>query len=42
MWRECMEALGGKYLLWSNTPDNPNYNKKKLKLKALKISSAFL
>ena len=26
MWRECMEALGGEYLLWSNTPDNPNYN----------------
>tara|TARA_B100001059_G_scaffold156241_1_gene155768 strand:- start:37 stop:582 length:546 start_codon:yes stop_codon:yes gene_type:complete len=26
MWRECMEALGGEYLLWSNTPNNPSYN----------------
>ena len=26
MWRECMEALGEEYLIWSNTPDNPSYN----------------
>mgnify|MGYP006057648527 FL=1 len=26
MWRECMAALGGEYLLWSNTPDNPSAN----------------
>ena len=26
LWREHMTALGGKYLLWSNTPENPNWN----------------
>lgn len=26
MWRECMIALGGKYLIWLNTPENPNAN----------------
>lgn len=26
MWRECMAALGGDYLLWSNTPENPSAN----------------
>lgn len=25
-WREQMIALGGKYLLWSNAPENPSYN----------------
>ena len=26
MWRDCMSALGGDYLLWSNTPENPGSN----------------
>lgn len=26
MWQECMIALGGTYLLWSNAPDNPRFN----------------
>ena len=26
MWRDCMSALGGDYLLWSNTPENPASN----------------
>ncbi len=26
MWRECMTALGGEYLLWLNTPENPSAN----------------
>ena len=26
MWQVCMTALGGKYLLWSNSPDNPSLN----------------
>lgn len=25
-WQEKMKKLGGDYLLWSNAPDNPNYN----------------
>lgn len=25
-WRENMIALGGDYLLWSNSPENPVYN----------------
>ena len=25
-WREQMIALVGKYLLWSNAPENPSYN----------------
>ena len=25
-WRKQMIALGGKYILWSNTPENPSYN----------------
>ncbi|WP_343762263.1 YqgE/AlgH family protein [Gangjinia marincola] len=25
-WKEKMIALGGDYLLWSNAPENPNYN----------------
>lgn len=25
-WQEKMKKLGGEYLLWSNAPDNPNYN----------------
>ncbi len=26
MWREFMAVLGGDYLLWSNTPENPSAN----------------
>jgi putative transcriptional regulator len=26
IWNEKMKALGGDYLIWSNAPDNPNYN----------------
>ncbi|MFL2600957.1 MAG: YqgE/AlgH family protein, partial [Flavobacteriaceae bacterium] len=26
MWRKCMISLGGKYRLWSNSPENPNFN----------------
>ena len=26
MWRDCMTTLGGDYLLWSNTPENPRAN----------------
>ena len=26
MWQDCMISLGGKYLLWSNAPENPNFN----------------
>ena len=26
MWKKCMIALGGKYRLWSNAPENPNFN----------------
>ena len=25
-WRKQMVALGGKYILWSNAPENPSYN----------------
>ncbi len=25
-WREKMLELGGDYLIWSNAPENPNYN----------------
>ena len=25
-WQEKMKDLGGEYLLWSNAPENPNYN----------------
>lgn len=25
-WQEKMKSLGGDYLLWSNAPENPNYN----------------
>jgi len=26
IWQECMTALGGNYLLWSNAPGNPRLN----------------
>jgi putative transcriptional regulator len=26
LWREQMKALGGKYVIWSNTPENPYHN----------------
>ena len=26
LWNEHMIALGGKYLLWSNAPENPSWN----------------
>lgn len=26
LWKEQMAAMGGKYLLWSNAPENPNLN----------------
>lgn len=26
MWRECMISLGGDYRLWSDAPENPNFN----------------
>ena len=25
-WKEKMIELGGDYVLWSNAPENPNYN----------------
>ena len=25
-WKEKMVELGGEYLIWSNAPENPNYN----------------
>lgn len=25
-WKDKMEELGGEYLIWSNAPENPNYN----------------
>ncbi|SHE37813.1 putative transcriptional regulator [Psychroflexus salarius] len=25
-WKEKMRLIGGEYLIWSNAPDNPNYN----------------
>jgi putative transcriptional regulator len=26
LWKDQMIALGGKYLVWSNTPENPYHN----------------
>ena len=26
MWRNALEAKGGRYLLWANSPDNPAHN----------------
>ena len=26
LWRDQMMALGGKYVIWSNTPENPYHN----------------
>lgn len=26
LWRDQMKAMGGKYLIWSNAPENPNWN----------------
>ena len=26
LWNTKMRSLGGEYLIWSNAPDNPNYN----------------
>ena len=26
IWKEKLEKLGGKYLLWSNSPENPQHN----------------
>ena len=26
LWKDQMKALGGKYLIWSNTPENPYHN----------------
>ncbi|MGX1023093.1 YqgE/AlgH family protein [Psychroflexus sp. MBR-150] len=25
-WNKTIKSLGGEYLIWSNAPDNPNYN----------------
>jgi len=25
-WNKNIKSLGGEYLIWSNAPDNPNYN----------------
>jgi len=25
-WNEKIKAIGGEYLIWSNAPENPNYN----------------
>ncbi len=25
-WKEKLEKLGGEYLIWANSPENPNYN----------------
>ncbi len=25
-WNEKIKSLGGEYLIWSNAPENPNYN----------------
>ena len=25
-WKEKIEELGGEYLIWSNAPENPNFN----------------
>jgi putative transcriptional regulator len=26
LWKDSIKALGGKYLIWSNTPENPSLN----------------
>ena len=26
VWKEKLIDLGGEYLIWSNSPDNPNHN----------------
>ena len=26
LWKNSIKALGGKYLIWSNTPENPSLN----------------
>ena len=26
LWKDQMKALGGKYVIWSNTPENPYHN----------------
>lgn len=26
LWRDIMMELGGEYVIWSNAPENPNYN----------------
>ena len=26
LWKDQMIALGGKYVIWSNTPENPYHN----------------
>ncbi|NBS20013.1 MAG: YqgE/AlgH family protein, partial [Flavobacteriia bacterium] len=26
LWKNQMIALGGKNIIWSNTPDNPHHN----------------
>lgn len=26
LWKEKLKELGGEYLIWSNTPENPNLN----------------
>ena len=25
-WKEKIEEMGGDFVLWSNAPENPNYN----------------
>lgn len=26
LWKDRIKALGGNYLIWSNTPENPSLN----------------
>ena len=26
MWKKCLNTIGGDYLVWSNSPDNPQMN----------------
>lgn len=26
LWRECLKKLGNDYIIWANTPENPQYN----------------
>ena len=26
IWKDKLEKIGGKYLLWSNSPENPQHN----------------